>query len=236
MSEPKSGAAPRASGARRYSSTLRTEQAAETRRRVISAASELFARQGYAGTTMAQIAQAAQVSPETVQLHGPKAALLQACVEVASLGAEGTTNLLDTDFGAGYRDAESLEDFARHAARVSRGLNERIGGVWRALRVAAATDAQLAERWRQMMDSIQGSLRSTLAIAAERGWLRDDVGEDELVASVAVAIDAESHRLLVEAFGFGPEQYEDWLARRLYEIVTGRRWSDVEETASTART
>src|SRR3954470_19861101 len=51
---------------RRYDSTLRQEQAAGTRARIVEAAAGLFERQGYAGTTIKKIAAAAGVSADTV--------------------------------------------------------------------------------------------------------------------------------------------------------------------------
>ena len=68
---------------RRYRSDLRRQQAELTRERIVTAAAELFAAEGYARTTLAKIAAAAGVSAETVQLYGPKAALMVAAVEYA---------------------------------------------------------------------------------------------------------------------------------------------------------
>ena len=53
---------------RRYDSPRRREQAAATRRAILEAAAWLFERQGYAATTMAQIAERAGVSLKTVYL------------------------------------------------------------------------------------------------------------------------------------------------------------------------
>src|SRR3954451_15005014 len=70
--------------ARVYRSELRQQQAEQTRSRILTAAAELFAADGYARTTLAKIAAAAGVSPETVQGHGPKAALLVAAIEYSA--------------------------------------------------------------------------------------------------------------------------------------------------------
>ncbi|MEE6311521.1 TetR family transcriptional regulator, partial [Plantactinospora veratri] len=68
---------------RTYRSELRDRQAAETRRRVVEAAIEVFGQHGYQAATFAQIARRAGVSVETVRRHGPKAAIMWAAVEVA---------------------------------------------------------------------------------------------------------------------------------------------------------
>jgi AcrR family transcriptional regulator len=65
-------------GRRRYHSPLRAEQADTTRRRVLAAARELFLARGYAGTTVAAVAQAAGVSPDTIYVSlGGKQGLLE---------------------------------------------------------------------------------------------------------------------------------------------------------------
>ena len=51
---------------RRYESPRRREQAATTRLQILEAAERLFARDGYAATTMAAIAQEAGVALKTV--------------------------------------------------------------------------------------------------------------------------------------------------------------------------
>src|ERR671929_1339473 len=53
---------------RRYDSTRRQEQAAQTRRAILAAAQRLFERDGYAATTMAAIAAEAGVALKTVYI------------------------------------------------------------------------------------------------------------------------------------------------------------------------
>lgn len=63
-------------GNRRYQSEMRASQAAATRSRMLAAATEQFADTGYTGTSLADIAQAAGVSVETVKLGWAKRHLL----------------------------------------------------------------------------------------------------------------------------------------------------------------
>ena len=51
---------------RKYNSPLRADQARQTRSRILDAAYRLFVDRGYAGTTIAAVAETAKVSPETV--------------------------------------------------------------------------------------------------------------------------------------------------------------------------
>lgn len=71
-------------GRRRYHSPLRAEQADGTRRRVLAAARDLFLARGYAGTTVAAVARAAGVSPDTIYVSlGGKQGLLEGVLSLA---------------------------------------------------------------------------------------------------------------------------------------------------------
>jgi AcrR family transcriptional regulator len=74
---------------RRYHSPLRAEQADGTRRRVLVAARELFLARGYAGTTVAAVAEAAGVSPDTIYVSlGGKQGLLKGVLALARFDPE----------------------------------------------------------------------------------------------------------------------------------------------------
>ena len=74
---------------RRYHSPLRAEQADGTRRRVLTAARELFLARGYAGTTVAAVAEAAGVSPDTIYVSvGGKQGLLEGVLSLARYDPE----------------------------------------------------------------------------------------------------------------------------------------------------
>src|SRR5689334_7043631 len=80
---------------RTYSSALRSEQAAGTRRRVLAAAGRLFMENGYQGTSLGTIAKEAGVSVDTVQATGAKRDLLLRALEIALVGAETTDPIGD---------------------------------------------------------------------------------------------------------------------------------------------
>ena len=76
---------------RSYVSSVRTEQAEATRRRIIAAASACFSESGWSGTTLAQIAERAGVTPQAVHLSvGSKPSLLMAALgQAIAGGADG---------------------------------------------------------------------------------------------------------------------------------------------------
>ncbi len=68
---------------RSYHSPLRANQAEQTRRKVLESARRLFVENGYAGTTVASVANDAGVSPETIYLSlGGKRGLLEGVMEI----------------------------------------------------------------------------------------------------------------------------------------------------------
>src|SRR5215469_15242847 len=72
---------------RRYDSTRRQAQAAQTREDILRAAREAFLRRGYPGTTLAVVAGDAGVAVETIyRAFGGKAGLFKAVVEAAVAG------------------------------------------------------------------------------------------------------------------------------------------------------
>src|SRR5215207_6953244 len=74
---------------RRYNSAKRQTAAQRTRRAILDSALRLFTEQGYAGTTMAEIAATAGVAVDTVYtVVGPKLALFRLLMETAISGTD----------------------------------------------------------------------------------------------------------------------------------------------------
>ena len=76
-------------GRRRYDSLRRTTQAQETRAEIAQAARRLFVSQGWAATTVRDVAREAGVSVPTVySTYGNKAGLTRALADAADLSAD----------------------------------------------------------------------------------------------------------------------------------------------------
>ena len=125
---PESISQTRSRDARTYRSELRQEQAEQTRSRVISAAGRLFAEHGYARTTLNKIADAAGVSPETVQGYGPKAALLIAAIEYAAVGVAGEENILNLEVGKRFVAIEDPVEALDYLVEVQMEIHQRAAG------------------------------------------------------------------------------------------------------------
>ena len=106
-------------------------------------AAELFVADGYARTTLAKIAAAADVFAETVQTHGPKAALMIAAVEYAAFGVSGQESIMDLEVGRRFLDIDNRDDAIDYLASNQTEAHERSAGAAQALIGAAALDPEL---------------------------------------------------------------------------------------------
>src|SRR5260370_16009779 len=101
-------------GKRLYDARRRREQASRSRDNAIEAAERRFLRNGYANTTIAEIADDAAVSVDTIyKSFGGKAGLIRAIRARALLG-EGTV--------AAERRAHALHPHGAHPRKIHRGL------------------------------------------------------------------------------------------------------------------
>jgi hypothetical protein len=175
-----------------------------------------------AGTTLARIAERAQVSVETVQKAGPKAALLRAAVGVRSWGLEGEVEFSQLDEGKALLAVADPAELSGLLGEMMTALNERVAGVWSALTEGAALDPELDGYHRAMLASIRTQQERTLRVFEERGWLRRDVPFDELLAGLSVVTSVEAYLRYVRHDGRPREEYSRFLSRTMRETVLAR--------------
>ncbi len=198
---------------RRYDSPRRLQHAVQTRVAILEAATQLFADNGWAGTGMRDVARAAGVAVETVYAHfGSKADLLLGALDVAVVGDTEPIALGDRPEFAGLGRG-SLAARAGAAARLVRQIHERTYGLGKALREAAAGDAELAKRL------AEGEARRRINVG-EGGRLVagrpiSDTEHDGLWALLSM----EVYQFLVDRAGWSPARYEEWLADTIGRLL-----------------
>jgi AcrR family transcriptional regulator len=205
-----------------YRSELRQQQAAQTRSKVVAAAAELFATLGYARTTFAKIAAAAGVSAQTVQAHGPKAALLKAAAEYVTLGESDKDDVFDLELGQRLVAAGDRDDAFRSMISVLSDMYGRGASLWLALAGAATMEAELRRYHAEWVADVTLQGRRLLEVCRDRGWLRDDIPFDDLVETTAVLTSPETYQRIVHHGGLSADASQKWLLRMLNETVSKR--------------
>ena len=198
----------------------RRQRARATRRRVLDAARELFVERGYVQTTIAAIAQCADVAPETVYAtFGSKRALLSELVDVAISGDPGDPPLLEQDWVRDLRDEPDAHRRVRTLAGRGRAILERRAAIDEVVRGAAAADPEIAELWRRGRVQRFAGQRALAAIVIG-GAVAPDDAEVDRPADVLYAIGSpEVYRLLVMDRGWTPGQFERWYAETLERLL-----------------
>jgi AcrR family transcriptional regulator len=197
---------------RRYTSSLRTEQAAATRRAVLAAARELFTEQGYAATSIAAIAGRAGVAVDTVYAAaGRKPELMRELVETALSGTDEAVPAEQRDYVVRIRAAATArEKLAIYASAVA-AIGVRMGPVHSALAEASLTDPDCAALRAEINARRAANMRLFAAELRTTGELRSDLTDDE-VADIVWSMNAAEYRaLLVGERGWTDERFGAWL-------------------------
>jgi AcrR family transcriptional regulator len=196
---------------RRYDSAGRREAAERRRDAVVDAAGRLFVREGFAGTTIARIAEHAGVSDEMVyKAFGNKVALVRAIRDKALAGAGPVHAERRSDrMQATENDPRTI---IREWGVLAMEVAPRVVPVLLLVRDAAASDPELA-RLREEMDAsrltrMTRNARTLLKEGHLRAGLTLDAAADVLWAYSS----AEFYELLVIRRGWSVARYGRFIA------------------------
>lgn len=205
---------------RPYDSSRRQAQARRTRARVVEAAAALFVAQGYAGTSIAQVAAAAEVSPQTIYAaFGTKAALLGAAVEIAMVGDDEPVAVLDRPAARDALAATTAADAATRFARVLTALLERAGRLLHAADAAAQEDPELRALWEGGHRARLADMRRAADAFAASGLLRLGVDAAAATDLLWALASPDTFRSFTVLRGWSARRYERWLRDTLLATV-----------------
>jgi AcrR family transcriptional regulator len=205
--------------ARRYRSRLRSVQAAQTRQRCLDAAAECFSSQGYAGTSLADIAKGARVSVETVKLNGPKRQLLLSSFERAFAGTEGTESVADRDEGRAILALTDNDQFLEAVVRFIAEAMSRTSALWASYLSAATSDPVIARSFDELLERRLGDFRMTIDVFEQRGMLRSQTDRTELADALSFLMSPEGYTQLVERAGWSHERYVAWMLDAISRLI-----------------
>jgi AcrR family transcriptional regulator len=181
---------------------------------MLEAARRLFLADGYAATTIASIAAAADVSVEAVyKAFGNKSGLLRAVAEaaLAGPGAVPTTQRSD-EMGAREANPHSIvRNWAEFASQVA----PRLAPVILLIRSAAGSSAEMADLLAQLDGDRLARMAHQAHFLHDRGYLRSDVSETEARDVMWAYTDPALYELLVLRQGWPVERFRDFLGDAL---------------------
>jgi AcrR family transcriptional regulator len=205
---------------RTYDSTRRKEQAAQTRRQIITAARELFISRGYAGATMEAIADAAGVAVETVYAaFGSKRAILAQVLQAAVGGDEQPIPILERE---GPRSVQQDTDQRRQIEGFARDMYEimsRAAPVFEVMRAAAKTEPDIAGLMGSILEGRLEGMTAFVRALMKNGPLREGLTVAKAAETVWAVSSAEVFTLLVVERGWSEAEYKRWLADALGQLL-----------------
>jgi AcrR family transcriptional regulator len=201
---------------RAYDSSLRKQQASQTRLRILDAAERLFTDRGYGGTTMEAIAVEAGVATDTVYASfGNKAGVLHRLLDVRVGGDDSPVALLEREGPQKVRaEPTQRRQLAAFAADIVQIL-ERARPVDDIMRGAGAVDPEIAALRAGMQELRYRNMRQLVSWLAARGPFRGGVSEEEAAAIIWTLASPEVHGLLRRDRGWSVERYVAWLSDTL---------------------
>ena len=204
-----------ATGSRTKNRAARAEKARDTRRRIIAAATELFTRDGYVQTTMADIARLADVAVQTLYLSfGSKVAVLTAALDVAIAGDDEPLPVLERTWFARLRaepgPVAALDILADSAAQI---IN-RVYPLYAAMSNASA-DPEVAElRDRNKRQRFASHLPAVQELARRAGF-NQQLPVERATEIFYALMSEETYGLLVAEHGWSVPDWSGWARRHI---------------------
>jgi TetR/AcrR family transcriptional regulator, regulator of cefoperazone and chloramphenicol sensitivity len=196
-------------GRRRYDSLRRVAQAHQTRAEIAGAARRLFVSQGWAATTVRDVAREAGVSVPTVYAaYRNKTGLVWALADAADLSA---------DLPRMLAELEASPDPERHLAAMAaydRRLFERAGDLIALVREAGRTEPELAAFYQQARRQADQT-RVQVFSSWPDGVLRHGLDVPTAVDIYAALCNIDVYTTLTTERAWPPDQVEHWWGETL---------------------
>ena len=201
-----------------YRSSRRQRQAEATRRDILDTARKLFAENGFAATSVATIADEADVAVQTIySAVGSKRTLAISLVDLIDEEVE-IGHLL-----AGLDEIDSPKEVIALMTTITRQINERCGDIIGTLTAAGQSEpdvAAAAAEGRRRHRLGAGRLAARLA---ELGALRNGVTEQRAGDVMALLTSSDTYAQLTQRHGWSFDEAEDWMRDALARLLLRRR-------------
>jgi AcrR family transcriptional regulator len=207
-------------GRRRYDASSRQLQAQENRERILAVARRLFVAQGYAATSIDQIAAEAGVSGRTVfGGFASKLNLLKQALDTAIVGDTDEVALHERPSLRLVHEAATAGEAYERLADAFAEVTGRAYGIWAVLHAAAGAEAEIAALERRLDEQRLAGVGRLAATFAERLAVTDPAAIEHIRDTLWTLGSPLQYRLLVHERGWPPGRYRDWMARALAALV-----------------
>lgn len=194
---------------RRYDGSARRAHAERVRETLVDTAREMLLRDGYAATTIPNIARECGISAESVyKRYAGKPALVRAVVTQALQGVGPVAAETRSDALAAVDLTSLLRGWGQLAVEVA----PRVTPILLLVHVAAAHDPELAALERELDDNRRARMRDNARRIANAGHLPDGLSIEQASDILWTYSSPQIFDLLVISSGWTLERYADFIA------------------------
>jgi AcrR family transcriptional regulator len=222
---------------RPYQSALRGAQAQSTREVIIAAATRLFVEQGYAATSIEEVAAAAGVSRATVFTSvGGKPTLLKSALDVAIVGDDEPVALPERPRSVAIRAEPDPRRYLTLYAELVTEMGSRLAGIYEAVRGAAGADPDARALWESHLAQRRQGAANVVGDVLGKGQLRQGLDREAAADIVWLLNDPGLYNLLVRRRGWKPDHYSGWLGETMiHQLLPDEKRSGLFRSPAKAR-
>jgi AcrR family transcriptional regulator len=206
---------------RKYDSTRRRAQAADTRQHVIEASRPLFIEQGYVATSMRQVADAAGVSLQTLyNAFDSKFGLFSALMDVIVAGDHQPVALADRPEFRALDDIDDPGEYVAAVVAAAVSVLVRLDVIFPTLRAAAESDAEVAAAYRRfVLDARYQNNAQAGERLASMGALRPGSSAAHATDVLWTIVSPDTFHLLAGERGWSAGEFEQWAVDTLQSTL-----------------
>lgn len=194
---------------RQYDASARRARAERVRQTLVDTASETLLRDGYAATTITNLAQTCGVSAESVyKRFGGKAGLVRAVVTQALQGVGPVAAELRSD----TLSAGDLGSLVRGWGRLASEVAPRVAPIVLLIDAAAEHDPEIAELRDEIDDARRLRMTNNARRIADAGHLPDGISIEQAGDILWTYSSPQVYDLLVLRSGWNLDQYANFIA------------------------
>ena len=189
----------------------RKTQSRPTKRRIVSAASELFVRDGYLQTTVTAIARHAGVAVQTLYLSfGSKDAILAAALDVAIAGDDEPEPVLERQWVVDVAAEKNGRIALALVVDTAGEIVARVQPLYSVVQRASA-DPELAELLHITKRRRHETFAAVVALLAQKPTFAPGLSVEQATAVLYALASEESYQLLVLEQGWPEQDWREWV-------------------------